>query len=206
MFSRLLSKSALRNMLAVGLCFPAILASAAPMLQVENGVLMGADGVEVDGSFYDVRFIPGTCASVYDGCNEDSDFIFKTKPAADLATAALQGLFLDSPLGNFNSDPSLTNGCKPGATKCSFITPYVMEGSAAAESLFVNDMNGDYISYGHVTPGYDYSEVFDSVMAVWSVAAAPQQDVPEPGSLSLLGAGALGLLAARRRKAQQENR
>ena len=70
--------------------------SASPIIKVDsNGQLTGATGVNVDGSFYDVEFVDGTCTEVFTRCEQDS-FIFKTNVSANLASEALiQQVFLD---------------------------------------------------------------------------------------------------------------
>ena len=41
-------------------------AQATPMVVVDtNGLLVGATGVPVDGQFYDVEFVEGTCTEVF---------------------------------------------------------------------------------------------------------------------------------------------
>ena len=112
------------------------LASAAT-LQVDNGLLAGATGVDVGGTLYDVRFVDGTCEALFADCDAPGDFPF---PSDEEARGAFQGepprdaeirvalealstqVFLDTAAGQFDSDPGLTVGCAPGS--CNIAVPY----------------------------------------------------------------------------------
>ena len=61
-----------------------VVAEAVLPLQA-SGQLVGAFNVDVEGTFYDVRFVDGTCIDLYEGCDEVGDFPF---PTAELAEAA----------------------------------------------------------------------------------------------------------------------
>ena len=61
--------------------------AAAPV--VVAGELVGATGVNVGGTVYDVQFVDGSCIDVYGGCDEVSDFPFTTLADATLAAQAL---------------------------------------------------------------------------------------------------------------------
>ena len=73
--------------LAVGLVLMASGAQAAT-LNVVDGQLMGASGVIVDGTAYNVQFLDGTCIDLYDGCDEVSDFTFQGLSSATAAAQA----------------------------------------------------------------------------------------------------------------------
>ena len=96
-------------------------------LLVEDGILIGAEGVVVDGDHYNVSFQLGTCVDLYNGCDEQSDFTFSSMPSATLAFQALiDQVFIDSSAGNFDSDPSLTRGCENLDQQCDISTPYAL--------------------------------------------------------------------------------
>jgi len=84
-------------------------ATAAPILQVVGGELMGATGVDVGGTLYDVAFVDGSCIGQFSGCdNASADFAFTTDSAAfDATLALLDQVFLDGPSGAFDSQPDL---------------------------------------------------------------------------------------------------
>jgi len=85
-------------------------AGPGPTLIVDDaGQLLGADGVDVEGTLYDVRFLIGTCIDLFEGCDEGSDFPFVEPTQA--TRELLNQVFVDGPSGNFDSDPSLTFGC-----------------------------------------------------------------------------------------------
>lgn len=179
----------------VATCSMSISAQAA-VLQVSAGELTGALGVNVNGTFYDVEFVEGTCAALFSGCDSPDDFTFTTAPAAELASQALlDQVVLDGPAGNFDSIPALTLGCE--ASTCSVRTPYsdfvgfvglyqygaaVNTGSADVAGIGFSGITND----STVEPGI--------VFAIWSPAAA----VPEPGMLSLLTLGLMGVGWSRR--------
>ncbi len=48
----------------------------AVVLNVSDGQFLGATGVDVGGTLYDVTFVDGTCITLFDGCNEIADFDF----------------------------------------------------------------------------------------------------------------------------------
>ena len=102
---------------------------AAPILQIDgDGQLYGATGVDVDGTFYDVQFLNGTCSELYNGCDEVSDFTFRTGPEAQRAAEALLSLvLLDGAGGDFDSLPYLTKPCS-NSEVCYLIIPYNYEG------------------------------------------------------------------------------
>jgi hypothetical protein len=86
---------------------------------------MGASGVDVGGTFYDVQFLDGTCIDLYNGCDDVSDFTFQTQAAAILAAQALlDQVILDGGVGQFDSQPGLTFGCISLAVFCDVLTPY----------------------------------------------------------------------------------
>ena len=51
-------------------------ASYSAVLNVSNGNLLGASGVDVNGVLYDVAFQDGICEQLYSGCDQNSDFPF----------------------------------------------------------------------------------------------------------------------------------
>ncbi|MEM7254372.1 MAG: hypothetical protein AAF493_23380, partial [Pseudomonadota bacterium] len=121
----------------LGLILGTTPASAATLV-VDNGVLLGATGVNVNGALYDVSFQDGVCASLYDGCDENSDFPFANpndiddRTVGDLANQALMNqVFIDSPQGAFDSQPELTVGCE-ATSRCQINTPLFLTGGGAS--------------------------------------------------------------------------
>jgi hypothetical protein len=88
-------------------------ADAAPILITSGGELIGANGVLVNGTLYDVEFVRhGGCPD--DGCDEQSDFTFQTLAAASAASQALlDQVFLDGGTAAtaYDSNPALTAFC-----------------------------------------------------------------------------------------------
>jgi hypothetical protein len=196
-------------------------------LTVVGGQLHGASGVLVDGSLYDVQFLDGTCADFYSGCDDVgvSDFMFQTSVSAAFgAGALLEQVFLDGPLGNFESQPALTNGCHGGPGYCSLVTPYklaIHEGHSADTGIYLTTR---VISTRNATlwaPSWNRPNAVGGLnqwcldapgeacfigdgnttphshlsYAVWGAST-----VPEPSTALLLGIGLTGLAARGRRR------
>ena len=90
----------------IGILAVAQSASAATILVNANGQLTGATGVNVQGTLYDVSFTDESCVTVYEGCDEVSDFLFTTQSAATAASQALlDQVFVDGPSGLFDTVP-----------------------------------------------------------------------------------------------------
>jgi hypothetical protein len=168
-------------------------------LNVVAGKLVGASDVDVGGTLYEVSFVDGTCAALYSGCDESTDFgITNLADATAAAQALLDQVLVDGAEGLFDSQYGLTAGCADNAVgQCGIVTPYdvgvggyyyVQVSNGAAE---VDDVVSDGLSPGDIDlTGFDFG-----TLAVWT-----PQPVPEPGTAPLLVAG-LALLSLRRRKA-----
>jgi hypothetical protein len=111
--------------------------------------LIGASGVIVDGRSYDVQFLEGTCFSLYNGCDDVSEFTFQSQAAAILASQALlDQVFIDGPLGNFDSEQLGINtaiGVWYTVKKYSFTT-YGISGSSYLTSMAVNCASDEFFS------------------------------------------------------------
>lgn len=103
----------------------ALPASATVSLIVENGILMGANNVNVDGMKYDVRFVEGSYNSLFYN-QPPSDFFGSSEKAYRASAALLDQVFIDSISGAFDTQTGLTNGCS-GGFRCRAITPYATE-------------------------------------------------------------------------------
>ena len=97
---------------------------AAPVLQIENGKLAGAVGVNVDGALYNVHFVDGTCYSAFRDCSPYNFFHIGGSGFWESAAseALIDTVFVDSPQGLFDSFPQLTVGCSY-EERCNVMTP-----------------------------------------------------------------------------------
>ena len=133
------------TMVALALLAGPMTASAVALFTDADGILTGATGVDVGGSFYDVEFLDGTCIAVYSGCNELSDFTFQSQAAATLASQAL----LDSVFtGLFDSNSMLTRGCTYNYN-CQALTPFGFAGPFSSDDLVMsaNNFSGSSADY-----------------------------------------------------------
>ncbi len=182
------------------------IAKAMPMLIIENGELLGADNVDVNGTLFDVRFQDGTCSATFTGCNNASeDFAITDAMSAEAAAQALlDRVFLDGPVGLFDSNPALISGCTSSALCVTFI-PFGLESDI--EIGFA--INGGSGSGSGDQAGSDDLDLrrntADDPAQVWAVfsRADPSMAVPEPGSLVLFSLGLAGFIFARRTRAQR---
>lgn len=91
-------------------------------LDVRGGELYGAFGVPVDGYLYNVEFVDGTCADLFDGCDDPADFQFRTAQSGSDASKALLDFVFDD--NEFDYRPNLTRGCSGSPQEsCMMLTP-----------------------------------------------------------------------------------
>ncbi len=65
-------------------------ANAVVILNVDaDGLLIGATGLNVGGTLFDIRFLDGSCIDIFDGCDETSDFAFTDLNSAAAAATVL---------------------------------------------------------------------------------------------------------------------
>lgn len=172
----------------------------AATLVVESGALIGATGVNVNGTLYDVTFSAGTCETLFSGCDEASDLDF-TDPgeALDAAQALLDQVFLDGPQGNFDSSPSLTRGCS-NPVLCQVYVPHTLNyfgnpdlaQAAAANNAAPTFANPDASVQATILTDRISGLQGTDTFALFSLAASGAVPEPENWLLMVLGFGALG--------------
>ena len=173
---------------------------SATLIVSDFGQLLGATDVEVNGGFYNVSFQDDTCISLYGGCN-DSNFVFTTEVAAtSAAQALLDQVFIDGPLGEFDSNAGLISGCTH-PDECFAITPYKrISTQSIAVALARNYWPGREDNI-HLGTRYDHSSSYttyaydNDVFAVWEAAA-----VPVPTAAWLFSSALRGLAGMKRKR------
>ena len=201
---------------------------AAPILQVQDGILTGAKHVSIFGTFtgitsyYDVEFLDGTCAAVFSGCN---NFYFGLNynyspalAAKEASQALLDQVFINRGAGKlYDDNPTLTRGCSD-LYLCEVMTPnqrsnyqgVTFISRALNYSLTPHEFYGN-VSDATLEQGFDnmFVDVFDFTWApnlTWArwTPSMPNNtpeptSVPEPGMLPLLSLGLVGSLVVRRK-------
>ena len=167
-----------------------VIASAATPVTNGSGQLIGATGVNVGGTLYDVSF--SQCNATAGGFTSACTPYFQNSADATLAAQALlDQVFLDSAAGLFDSDPSLTLFCG-GSTFCLMTVPYTGAPSVNSEGAF-NTATTDSVSY---TPWFYNGSPF---MVALNVAVfTPDAAVPEPATWMMLLLGFGGIAASLR--------
>ncbi len=176
---------------------PSLAGAAMVLVGDAQGRLTGIHGVEVAGRVYDVDFVRDSCAAVYQGCDEATDFTFTTQAAG---LAAAQALIDSAFLARDQIQQAYASLC--GANPCMPLTPYALFvpgpfGNTPPPPLPLVHVAGAFVPYvvGNGTPldtVIDSTQVFTDadyyLMARWSEVPSP---VPLPPALLPLVSGLL---------------
>ena len=161
------------------------------------GNLLGASNVDVRGSLYNVEFLGGSCESIFGGCNEASDFLFTTSSdAVTASTALLAEVLTDIGLGNFDTNPLLTNDCF-SSSSCFIFTPYAINSQSGTVQIAYAHNNIVETSDTTNTGGFSKSSTASNLnYAKWTQVSA----VPVPAAIWLFGTGIIGLIGFSKRR------
>ena len=157
----------------------------------DDGILLGAENVEVNDKFYNVSFQDSTCILLYNRCDATSDCVFNTQASATAASEALLAqVFIDGSAGLFRVAPELIYGCSEsgsGPTVCVIATPYgffndnimfprtvaVDMRAAWCANVFACIPDQREVRRFILNASTDYGAVPTFTHAVWAVAEVP---------------------------------
>ena len=185
---------------AICTCLAVVSFSAnAAMLIINGDQLVGATGVNVNGALYDVSFMDGTCISLYNGCDDSTDFLFADNSESKAASLALLDQVF---IGIYDEQPELTRGCSSTTKNC-FARTYDFGNGSGVTLIHVHSalntpedvLQQDNTIGGTARSFEDTSTLDKRTVAVWTVSA-----VPLPASVWLFGSGLIGLVGLARRK------
>lgn len=195
-------KNLLLSLACVGALAISGSAKAGVIYDMQNGKLVGASGIDINGELYSVTF-GDSCSSMYGGCNS-SLFDFTTQQGAVSALTALFGQVLvdnvniNGTIYNFDSRPELLRSCDR-AGFCEMWVPYQVSGNLVTSAWWVNVSGNDYVGSNAWTGPYTYGNGMD-YMAFTNWEKMPANETPEPASMALLGLGLAGLGFTRRNR------
>lgn len=181
---------------------------AAAVLVWDGSQYTGATGIDIGGALYDVEFVDGSCVSVFSGCDDASDFFFKTESESAVATSALFNAFFAAVLaaddGSVDANPELLRGCDL-ATFCIIRTPHGGSGVAVDAAQIGNlayslNNDDDVVVTGFQASGNSPADSL--TYAVWSASTTT---VPLPAAVwfflsalgGLLGVARIGTMSKR---------
>jgi hypothetical protein len=193
--------------LAAASCLSMAMATGATAatLTIDSGQLTGATDVDVDGTLYDVAFVDGTCAALFDGCDSVDDFTFTTfETAAAASQALLDQVLIDTDDFLFDTRPNLTYGCF--AESCATFTPFAftrggVEFAEAFNAPFFGDDGSRAFAFGQRERIEHGAFRTSGNVAVWTEASPAPVPLPAGGLLLLGGLGGFAALKRRKKRA-----
>ena len=153
---------------AVLFSFFTVSANAAAVLDVQDGQLVGATGVSVNGVLYDVEFVDGSCVTLFNGCDDPGDFVFTSGTEA---LAASQALLDQVFLGIYDTNPELTAGCS-FFFDCDVLTAYALMPELPAIAFNFYEITADYVALRPRSIETDTSPAANAVYASWAPATS----------------------------------
>jgi hypothetical protein len=223
--SLLEKKSVSRFLVFIGLCLSITIGQANAGL-IPTGVgnvlldvdtsgaepsLLGARNIDVfgTGELYDVRFTSGGFLDIF--VDESGLDARDESSARAFAQSLLDFVFLDLPIGVFDSNPGLTQGCANATLfSCSVFVPYsfgLLPSSNInifnavgldnfASGLFVDSVvDAGFRPVDFVTSPFEFEVFADFSLS----GAVPAQDVPEAPTIFLMAFAIFGIALVSRR-------
>jgi len=144
---------------------------------ISNGMLIGANNVEVDGKLYDARFVTGTYNDLF------PSLLFDTYDKSFRASEALiDQVILNTPQIQIDVNAGSLNGCGIGFGACWLSTPYYVAGdstvftnAALVQDLFPSGFSKTVI---RVDSALTFNAVFgNNYYVIWNVSQVPEPEV-----------------------------
>lgn len=180
------------------------LANAGIIHDVQNGKLMGASGIDINGALYSVSFVDGSCNTAYAGCDETLFDFTDSQSATDAFNALIDQVFIDNVViagveYDFDSIPTLTNGCEYNSF-CEIWVPFSKSTDTSHKSRWGynrSNTSTDAIYQNIYTANNSYE---GSYMTYTNFVREEIGQVPEPSTLAIFSLGIMGLASRRFKK------